>query len=186
MNLTQLLEELENDPGAIAAWEVDKVGDGSLSVFRVDGGLAELAHTVVLAADRASVVADLEGRGLVTGFYGSMTGYVWQKQADTFTVWGKRGRVLTTDGSTLTFKRQTVAVVPGMEVVAFLDEDLIFRGVRITVGDASHVVAIHTQLRASSDASYGALDALNDCGWTVYLGRELADFLGVPLVGQTA
>jgi hypothetical protein len=186
MSLTHLLNTLENNPGAVVAWEVDKVRDVPLSVFRVDGGTAQLAHLVVDAANRAAVVAELETRGVVAGAYASMTGLVWQKHNGRFMVWGPRGRIFDTDGKTLNFQRHTDAMAPGVEVIAFVDADFVDRGVRIVVGGASHIVAKHSQIRASIDMSYGALDALADSGWVLFLGRELADFIGAPLVDQTA
>jgi hypothetical protein len=73
-----------------------------------------------------------------------------------------------------------------MQVIASIDDDLIGRGVRLEGGETPIQVAQHRQLRASMDPSYGPLDALADAGWTVYLGQELADTLGVPFVDRTA
>lgn len=186
MSLSHLLSELANHPGAILAWEVDQPRDVTLSLFRVEGGTQQLAHTLVAPADRAAIAAELDKLGHRQGSYASMTGLVWRSADGAFTIWGPRGRVFHSDGSSLQLARQTVAFDPSMEVVAFLDDDLVDRGVRLEGSAGDLVVAKHRQTRAVSDFSYGALDALADCGWTIYLGRELAGFLGVPLVDRTS
>lgn len=185
MSLAALLSELANHPGAILAWEVDQPTELSLSLFQVEGGTKQLAHTTVMQDQHASIAAELTKLGHVQGAYASMTGLVWRADAGTFTVWGQRGRQFHSDGTTLAFAKLQLVFDASMQVVAFVDDDYISRGVRIATSTGEYTVASHRQLRASLDWSYGALDALADSGWTVYLGRALANFLGVELIDKT-
>lgn len=182
--MTSLRRELAAHPGAIVAWEVD---GANLSVFSISAGATQLALTAVEPDQRASLKAELSRLGHVQGHYASGTGLVWRREADAFTVWNARARVFRADASALAFARQTVArdAAGGLEIVAFVDEDFVNRGVRACLATGEHTVALHRQLRATADWSYGALDALADSTWTVILGRDLADFLGAPFVDET-
>lgn len=185
MNLTALLSELAIHPGAILAWQVDEPREPLLSVFQVEGGTRQLAYMTVTREQRASITAELTELGHVQGSYASMTGLVWRVRDRAFTVWGDEGRVFHTDGRTLDFATRSIPFEPTMHVIAFVDEDFVDRGVRIRTSGGEQVVALHVQLRASMDWSYGALDALSDSGWTLFLGRELADFLSVAFIDET-
>jgi hypothetical protein len=186
MNLSDLMTALEAHPGSILAWEVDQVGRSALSVFQIEGGTRQLAHIVVDDADAPAVRAELAATGQGAGSYGRRTGVVWLLRDGTFSVWGSEGLLFRSDGKSLEMKGESFAFEPTMEVIAFLDENLIGRGVKIANGAEEHLVARHLELRAAADFTYGPLDALDDCGWTVYLGRALATFLGVPLVDRTS
>ncbi len=185
MSLAALLSELASHPGAILAWEVDQPTESCLSVFEVEGGTKQLAQMIVEQDEQAPIAAELTKLGYVQGYYASMTGLVWRAHDRTFTVWGEKGRVFYTDGKTLDFAKQSVPFDPTMQVIACVADDFVSRGVRLATETQAYTVANHRQLRASLDWSYGALDALSDCGWTIYLGRALADFLDVQLVDKT-
>lgn len=183
MSIAALLKEFAANPGAVLAWEVEGL---NLSVFRVEGGAEQLALTRVPRADRATLRAELTKLGYAQGQYASEADFVWLRDEHSFVVWDAKGQALRADAEALTFAKATVTRAPGMEVVAFVDDDLIRRGVLVRSASGEHKVAVHIELRAGAgDGSYGPLDALGDCGWTVALGRALADFLGATFVDKT-
>lgn len=186
MSLDELLNALGDHPGAILAWAADEPYDPILSLFQVDGRVTQLAYLLVRIDERPAVAATLQAHGVVPGAYARGTGLVWRADGPTLSVWGPSGRIFHTDGAMMELEADTLPFQPSMRVVAYLDADLVERGVRLEGGDAPVSVARHSQLRALMvDPSYGPLDALSDCGWTVFLGRALADVLGVSLVDQT-
>ncbi len=186
MDLSNLMMALAANPGSILAWEVDQVGRVALSVFQTDGGTRQLAQLVVEEDEVPAVTANLASKALVTGSYGRRTGIVWQEAAGTFSVWGPGGLLFRSNGEDLDFAGTHHRRSTSLEVIAFIDEDLARRGVKVVSGESEHAVATHLELRASVDPSYGPLDALDDCGWTVYLGRDLATFLGMPFIDRTS
>ncbi len=186
MRLEDLLTELSRNPQAILAWQVDEPGDRGLAVFQVEGGTKQLAHMVIRRGEVQAVTEALARRGLIPGWYGGGTGVVWREVGGVFSLWGPRGPLLRSDGQTVTLgARQTLPVTPAVEVTAFLDEDFVARGVRLRAGETEHTVVRHRPTAALGGVSYGALDALGDSGWVIYLGRELATFLGATYIDQT-
>ncbi len=181
-----LSEALSRGPGAFVVEEVDEVDRWPLSVVRVDGTVHEVERVLIERADIAATREALAARGLVLGRRASRAPHVWRVCDGGFTLWDtEKGRLLFSDKKTLELGDVVIPVDPAMQVVAYVDPSLIERGVRIVCGERSHPIATHREPRALMDMSYGAIDAAWDSGWTVYLARDLADFLGVALVDST-
>lgn len=185
MSLADLLKLHADHPGFVLAYEVDELREFCLSLFQVEPGTMQLGFVTVRREEKSAIDAELGRRELAAGSYASMTGLVWFRRGRAFYLHGSEGRLFQTDGVSLDFQNRCTALEAGMRVAAYVADDLIRRGVRIVSPRGEYTVAEHTQLRASVDWSYGALDALSDSGWTVYLGSDLAEFLGIPFEDGT-
>jgi hypothetical protein len=181
----------------MVAVEIDEPTRIGVSVFGLGGkteadetqGARQVACVAVDRSELRPLTSTLESRGLALGAYTGDADFIWRNHAGLFTVWSSDETVLQADKHTLTLPSGPVTVTPALKVVAFVDADYVRRGVALRQaegGGADAVVACHWEHSVGlAWVSYGALDALADSGWTVYLGRALADFLGVELIDET-
>ncbi len=159
---------------------------GSVAVYVTTGGLRLYWEVSPLPAEQWPAAARELGRfrnartcsrGPVGGYLWSVDGGfdVWSFDADEPVVASGRDGVLQVGSQRI--DRRDVA-----RVRSFLGpEGFGHRGVRVELFDTSWVTVVEERDGlADRDPTYDATNVMLDAAWATFLGRDLADWLGVP------
>jgi hypothetical protein len=164
------------------AWG-DEVRDGERAamIYRLgEGGAEQLAWRHVPEEERSAVMAELRARGLALAEYDFFSGFVWVTTDAGVEVHHHKGKVLeaTADRATRA-NGQVVLRSEIVAVIAFADDDYIYRGVKAVLRSGEHVPLVtEASLAPSGDPTYSRNELLFETGWAVMIGRDLASWAG--------
>lgn len=183
--MAKTIEDVLAAGEAFVAWD-GQPDDGTLtlSAFALSGGGArQAAFKDVPVGQVDAVSADMRRRGVSVGGYDFHCDHAWLGEADRFRVWGKDALVLDAGEREVMAGDRRWARGELEGVAAFVDEDMVRRGVAVVVTGGERVpVVLERSAGAMSMPTYDRYDAMMDTAWTVRLAKELSSFLGVPVV----
>jgi hypothetical protein len=118
----------------------------------------------------------LKGKGLRLGATFGSNVFVWSFDDAGYAIWSHKSIVAS--GT-----RDRVADV--REVVRFVDPaDRGHRGVQLVRADGSRETLVEENVDVDIDLTYSESDLILGSRWAKYLGLDLAQWLGVPLIDE--
>jgi hypothetical protein len=173
----------------LAAWETFSTEKRRLFLFDLEG-IRPVQIGVVAIEDesRDEVTSELRARGVRVGARDPRNEHVWSVDAGRIVVWSTvaDGRVLeATRGGSVCVAGREIPSSAVTQVVTYVSDDMTERGVRLELADGGAVVVARDEDMAPlADPGYNVDNLTIDGAWANFLGRAVADALGVPHVEQ--
>ncbi len=184
--MAMALEQALSHPGElVAVWDWGAREERLLVCSVVDGKLGIMASVEMTQAEREAMAATLRARGVRQGATAGVCPFTWSNDG-AFTVWSLTDTVVTSSGDTLRIAGGArIRKADAARVWTFLDDSLGHRGVRVvTLSGAPILIAEEEDAAAQLDPTYGMDNVAIDAAWATFLGRDLASWLGVPIVDE--
>jgi hypothetical protein len=171
-------------PGRIVqVWDGGvKDGQRMLMIYRLaDSGPEQLAWRAVPVEEHDSVAVDLAARGLVVADTEASCDFIWIATPDRVEVYGRRSRELDASGDRAVLAiGRVVARADIARIVAFADDDLVWRGVKAELHSGQDIPLVtEASMAAEAGAGYSRNDLLMETGWASTLGVAIARWAGV-------
>jgi hypothetical protein len=186
MSMRMTVEEALKQPGRLlGVWDIGGTPAGVLVYVLPEAGerLRLLAHEDRAEEAKDATLGAIRSSGARVAYSFAANEFIWSPEQG-FSAWSSSGEEVFR-GDDRELRLQDGRVIPKSQVtrvVSFFDEDHWgHRGIQLELRDGSTAVAIEERDRAAEiDPTYGIDYVMIDAAWGTFLGRHLAEWLGVP------